>query len=322
MQYILLGISPVDLGRAPYRAKLLSSVEASAIRYGIRANPICRLYVPPPIGGFVGGDMVSLMIANRLHRRRKPVLAIDLGTNGEIAVAYDGRVFACSTAAGPAFEGERISCGMRATSGAIERVGIGKQGIRLKIVGDTKPVGLCGSGLISLVTELLDAGVLESSGRLKASSEIAKPWLARRVIEGDFGREFVIHRSRRITLRQGDIREIQLGKAAISAGIRVLCSVAGLKPSGIKEAFVAGGFGSSLLGRDLKRIGILPADFCGRVRIVGNGAIEGAKILLTSEKARHEASQVASLTQHVRLFTQEEFKEEFYGSMHFPPQTA
>jgi uncharacterized 2Fe-2S/4Fe-4S cluster protein (DUF4445 family) len=318
MQHIMVGVSPEGLGRAPYRAKLMSAVETIASRTGVGGHYTCRLFMPAPIGGFVGGDMVSLIISQSIHKRKKPVLGIDIGTNGEIVLAAGGRIAACSTAAGPAFEGERISSGVRATEGAIDAVSIESGSVSLGSIGGKPPIGLCGSGVISCVAELLRAGIVDPSGRIRKPDEIENKKLAKRVVPGAGGREFIIRRKPDIRMRQGDIREVQLGKAAISAGIKVLCSLAGVDLAKVSTVYVAGGFGSSLKSDDLTRLGLLPEELGGRVKIVGNAAIEGAKILLTSLEARDEAGRIARESRHVELFSEPGFNQEFYKNMEFP----
>jgi uncharacterized 2Fe-2S/4Fe-4S cluster protein (DUF4445 family) len=318
MQHILVGVSPVDLGRAPYRAVLTGPVDTLASTSGLGGHRDCRLIMPPPIGGFVGGDLVALMLSRRFLRKKAAVMAIDLGTNGEIALSANGRLAACSTAAGPAFEGERISSGVRAVAGAIEDLRITRDGIKTKTIGNSPALGLCGSGLIAAVSELLRVGVLEPSGRLKTRGEITNKILAGRVVTGERGREFVIRRRPSIRLRQGDIREVQLGKAALCAGMRVLAAAAGTRLEDVATVLIAGSFGSSLRPSCLRRLGLLPPEIRGRIRIIGNSAIEGAKILLTSRSARREATKLAERTQHVELFSRPEFKDEFYAGMAFP----
>jgi uncharacterized 2Fe-2S/4Fe-4S cluster protein (DUF4445 family) len=319
MQHILAGVSPVDLGRAPYRANLVTSVDTLASDSGIDASPACRLMMPPSLGGFVGGDIVALIISQQLHRRRSPVMAIDLGTNGEIVLAVGKRILVCSTAAGPAFEGERISSGVRAITGAIEDVRIRKGRIDLATIGGGKPAGLCGSGLISLVAELLRVGVIEASGRIRTPEQIESGRLASRVMPGERGREFLVSSVPAIYLKQGDVREVQLGKAAMCAGMKVLAAVAGLEIGDIREILIAGSFGSALRPAGIRRLGLVPHGFKGRIRVIGNSAIEGAKILLVSRKARQEAEALAGKAEHVELFSMAEFKDEFYASMAFPP---
>jgi len=318
MQHILVGVSPADLGRAPYRARLMSSVETLASRSGLDVHGDCRLIMPPSLGGFVGGDLVALIISQSLHKRKVPIMAIDLGTNGEIALAADGRLVVCSTAAGPAFEGERISNGVRAITGAVEDVRIDSNGVNLKTIGGGRPAGLCGSGLIASVAELLRAKVIEPSGRIKTPEEIRSRLLAGRVVSGDRGREFILSRKPSVRLRQGDIREVQLGKAAMCAGMGSLARAAGVDIGDIRQILIAGSFGSALRSSNIRRIGLVPAEFKGRIKIIGNSAIEGAKIFLASRAARREAERVASEAEHVELFSKPDFKEKFYSSMAFP----
>ena len=318
MQHILMGISPAGLGRAPYRPVAALPAESAASEAGIRANPNCRLLVPPIIGGFVGGDIVALAVSQSLHKRERPVLAADLGTNGEIVVAGKGIIAACSTAAGPAFEGERISAGVRAIRGAIEDVRIAGGLVETSTIGGARPLGLCGSGLLAAIGELVRAGVIEPSGRIRLRREVREPSLARRIVEGERGREFVLARRPSVTLAQGDVREVQLGKAALCAGMRVLLGAVGIAPGQISEVLIAGGFGSALRASSIRSVGLVPADVKARVRIVGNSAIEGAKLFLTSEAARADARGIAAGARHLELFSRPEFKEEFYASMTFP----
>jgi uncharacterized 2Fe-2S/4Fe-4S cluster protein (DUF4445 family) len=318
MQHILMGISPADLGRAPYRPTAVSPVEAAACRVGITAHPDCRLLLPPVIGGFVGGDLVALVVSQSLHKRKRPVLAADLGTNGEIVVAGKGIIAACSTAAGPAFEGERISAGVRAIRGAIEDVRIVGGRVGVVTIGRARPLGICGSGLLAAIGELVRARVIEPSGRIAARREVKQRSLAMRITEGDRGREFVFSKRPPVTLRQGDVREVQLGKAAMCAGIRVLLGTVGIAPQEISEVLIAGGFGSALRPSSIRSVGLVPPGVGARLRVIGNSAIEGAKIFLASEAARVEAREIAARTEHVELFSRPEFKEEFYAGMGFP----
>lgn len=317
MQHVLVGISPADLGTAPYRVRLVSAVETLASRAGLIGHPNCRLYLPPVVGGFVGGDLVALIVSQSLHKRKRATLAVDLGTNGELVLAAAGRIVACSTAAGPAFEGERIGAGVRAIEGAIEDVRITARGVKVTTIGGARPVGLCGSGLLAAVAEMLRVGVVDGGGRIRTREEVSNPAMAKRIGDGERGREFTLSDKPAINLRQGDIRELQLGKAAISAGIRVLLRAAEVEPAAISEVLVAGSFGSALKPSTIRAIGFVPGELRGRVRIIGNSAIEGAKIFLTSEDARAEAGEIASRAEHVELFSRPEFNDQFYAAMRF-----
>jgi uncharacterized 2Fe-2S/4Fe-4S cluster protein (DUF4445 family) len=262
--------------------------------------------------------MTAMVVAQGLHRRKAPLLAVDLGTNGEVVLAAGRRLLTCSTAAGPAFEGERIGCGVRAMRGAVERVRVLRRGIVLDTIGDAPPIGLCGSGIISAISELLRCGVIEPSGRLRSAEEIDEPRLAERIRTVEGLRCFMISEQPEIALRQTDIREVQLGKAAVSAGIRALAEAAQLDLGRIRTALVAGSFGSSLRPSAARRLGLFPPPFEGGIEVVGNTAVEGARILLASRRARREAAAVSRAVTHVELFALPGFKDAFYSSMHFP----
>lgn len=318
MQHIFLGISPVDLGRAPYRSKITCHVDVPAKEIPLPCNRVCRLMMPKAIGGFVGSDLVAFAVSQSLHARNQPVLAIDLGTNGEIVLAKQGRIFACSTACGPAFEGERISNGIRAFEGAIEDVRLVEDGIVLKSIGDGEPIGICGSGLVAAIAELIEAGAIEKSGRIRAPKQVRFSYLSDLICEGRSGREVILSKKPRISLTQGDIREVQLAKAAIAAGIKVLAKVSQTEIGEIRSVLIGGGFGSSIEGSRFLTLGFLPEGFNGDVVPVGNAAIEGAKMLLTSIEARKIAETIADRAEHIELFAHPEFKEEFYKNIPFP----
>ncbi len=318
MQHIFLGISPVDLGRAPYRGKLTCHVDIPAKDLSLPCNRVCRLLMPKAIGGFVGSDLVAFVVSQSLHRRGEPVLGIDLGTNGEIVLAKEGKMLACSTACGPAFEGERIVNGMRAVEGAIEDVKLIDGRFLIKTIGNREPIGICGSGLVAAIAETLSAGLIEKSGRIKAPEEVESRFLRELISEGRNGREITLSQDPKIVLTQGDIREVQLAKAAIAAGIRVLAEISATRIDEIACAFVGGGFGSSIDGSRFLSLGFFPQGFKGDVVTVGNAAIEGAKMMLASVEARETAKAVAEQVEHIELFTCSEFKDEFYKSIPFP----
>ncbi|MFZ1948255.1 MAG: ASKHA domain-containing protein, partial [bacterium] len=204
-----------------------------------------------------------------------------------------------------------------AIQGAVEAVRITRQAVNLETIGGGKPVGLCGSGLLGAIAELVRTGVIDPTGRIRPRDEIKSAALAERVVESDGGREFVLSRRPRMTLRQGDIREVQLGKAAICAGIKVLARVAGIGMDEIDEVLVAGSFGSALRSSTVRTVGLVPREIRGKIRIIGNSAIEGAKIFLVSNQARADAEDIAAGAEHVELFSRPEFREEFYTAMRF-----
>jgi uncharacterized 2Fe-2S/4Fe-4S cluster protein (DUF4445 family) len=250
---------------------------------------------------------------------------VDIGTNGEIVLADDGEIRAASTAAGPAFEGARISCGMRAAHGAIEKVVLDDD-VRCSVIGNCPPVGLCGSGLIDLAAELLKHGIVSSAGRLLPPGELPPslpPALRQRVRIGPDGQgEFLLAEGEgdsTLTLSQRDVRELQLASGAIRAGIVILLKNAGLKTTDLKSVLLAGGFGSFIRRSNAQRIGLLPADIDhSRIHYVGNVSLSGARWALLSCEARRWAEKLARHTSHVQLSSDADFQNEFAEAMIFP----
>ena len=295
---------------------------------GIPINHRGMAYVFPVVGGFVGGDTVAGMLATQLSSQASPALMVDIGTNGEIVLADDGEIRAASTAAGPAFEGARISCGMRATSGAIEKVVLDDD-VRSSVIGNCPAIGLCGSGLIDLVAQLLKHGIVSPAGRLLPPEQLPAslpPALRRRVRTGPDGQgEFLLaeggggRADSPLTLSQRDVRELQLASGAIRAGIIILLKSAGLKTADLKSVLIAGGFGSFIRRSNAQRIGLLPADIDhSRIHYVGNVSLSGARWALLSREARRSAEQLARQTTHVQLSGDADFQKEFAEAMIFP----
>jgi uncharacterized 2Fe-2S/4Fe-4S cluster protein (DUF4445 family) len=283
-------------------------------------------YVFPVIGGFVGGDAVAGILTTRLLEADEPALMIDIGTNGEIMLAAGGSLWAASTAAGPAFEGARISCGMRATPGAVEKVVFEPDGkIELSVIGGVEPIGVCGSGLVDLAAGLLEAGIVSPTGRMlpgdKLPATLSEP-LKRRVRTGGNGQgEFVLTDGpgTHLTVTQRDIRELQLATGAIRSGVNILLRNAGLEAGDLGRVLIAGGFGSFIRRSNAQRIGLLPGQIDHRrIRYVGNTSLSGAKWALLSTAARKEAERLARLARHVHLSEDEDFQNEFAGAMIFP----
>lgn len=328
MQHILCGMNPAQLGEVPFAPAYARGLLLSARELGISINPHGISYVFPVIGGFVGGDTVAGMLATQIDSREAPVLMVDIGTNGEIVLAHDNHLLAASTAAGPAFEGARISCGMRGTHGAIEKVLL-DQDVQLGVIGDVAPLGICGSGLIDLVAELLRHGMVASQGRLHPRDQLPaglSPSLARRIQldqKGQTGFRLVDPAGgtlgKAITLTQRDIRELQLGCGAIRAGIAILLRKAGLAASDLKSVLIAGGFGSFIRRNQAQRIGLIPPDVDRqRIHYVGNVSLAGARYVLLSVAARKHAEELARRTVHMELSIDRDFQTEFAEAMIFP----
>ncbi len=328
MEQILLGVDPSPLGQLPFVPGIGPGLFVPAVELGLPLHPRGMAYVFPVIGGFVGGDTVAGLLAARLEEQESPALFVDIGTNGEI-VLWDGKRFwAASTAAGPAFEGARISCGMRGTRGAIEKVALNSD-VHLEVIGNIAPMGICGSGLIDAVAELLNQGLLAPEGHLRASDECPAKTpeaLCRRVREDEQGERLFVLADREeaargdpLVLTQRDIREVQLGAGAIRAGIAILLRQAGLTPADLQTVLVAGGFGNFVRRSSAQRIGLLPAGVDHRrIRFIGNASLAGARIALLSSEARKEAELRARQVSHLDLSLDPEFQEAFAEAMLFP----
>lgn len=331
MEHILCGINPAQLGELPFVPAHARGLLVPAVELGIPIHHGALAYVFPIIGGFVGGDTVAGMLATRMDRIEGPALMVDIGTNGEIVLVHNGEFLAASTAAGPAFEGARIECGMRGTHGAIEKV-VFDGDVRIEVIGNGAPAGICGSGLIDLVAELLTHGILSPEGQLLTKHELPQglpPAIAKRVQTNKVGDDrFVLsggssgRAAPGVFLTQRDIREVQLGTGAIRAGISILLRKAGIGVSDLKSVLIAGGFGNFIRRSSAQSIGLLPAGIDHqKIRYVGNTSLAGAKVALLSTEARRQGEELARRVKHVDLSTSEGFHEEFAEAMLFPTQT-
>jgi len=328
MQHLLCGVDPSPLGVVPFAPSYARGMLLSARDMEIPINPHGMTYVFPVIGGFVGGDTVAGMLATRIDTLDGPVLMVDIGTNGEIVLAHEGELLAASTAAGPAFEGARISCGMRGARGAIEKVLLDGD-VHLGVIGNVAPMGICGSGLIDLVAELLRVGIVSPEGRLRPGDELPtglSSALADRIRTGDDGASaFVLAEpnggtlQKSLSITQRDIRELQLGCGAIRAGVSILLRKVGLTPADLKTVLIAGGFGGFIRRDKAQRVGLLPPKLDRRrIHYVGNVSLAGARWALLSLEARKRGEELARRTRHVELSVDGNFQTEFAEAMFFP----
>ena len=327
MLHLLCRIDPRSLGEVPFVPATGNHLLVEARGLGMRIHPRGRAYVLPVIGGFVGGDTVSGILATGLARAERPTLLVDIGTNGEIVLFAAGELMAAATAAGPAFEGARIMHGMRGSTGAIEKVIIDGQ-VRTNVIGDAPPLGLCGSALIDLAAGLLRHGILTSQGRLRGPDELpddVPPELRRRVVPYDGQVSFMVvpetesGTGKPIVVTQRDVRQLQLASGAIRAGIDILLKRAGLKPEDLEAVLVAGGFGNFIRRSNAQRIGLLPSQIPRhRIRYQGNTSLAGARLVAVSVRARQLAEELARRTTHVDLSTDPGFQWAFADAMIFP----
>jgi uncharacterized 2Fe-2S/4Fe-4S cluster protein (DUF4445 family) len=323
MQQLLLGLDPSPLGETPFTPAFTDAQTLAAKHLGLLANPEAKLIVFPQIGGFVGGDTVAGMLASHFDTRACPTLLVDIGTNGEIALLNKGAVLAASTAAGPAFEGARISQGMRATAGAIDQVWVQNNELHCHVIGETAARGLCGSALVDAVAELLRLGLIDPTGALQAPAA-APASLAKRLILSDSGNAFVLAYDAAgapsVTLTQQDIRELQLASGAIRAGIESLLRKAGLTVRDLDSILLAGAFGNYIRRENALRIGLLPPLHYLSIRFIGNASLTGAKRVLLAHAEFARAQALRALTTHVELASEPGFTDLFMDHMFFPEQ--
>lgn len=316
MVHLLLKVSPEPLSRVPYRPAFVEAKKVKAGELGIERTD-ADLYAFPLIGGFVGGDAVAVALSLRLKEEKRPALAIDIGTNSEIMLSANGSLFAASAAAGPAFEGGEIKGGMTASSGAISGVRVHDEAVSLDVIGKVTPKGICGSGLVSAVSELLKAGVIERNGRIRSRDEVSTNLSNRIRIEAD-GNAFVLYRGAKteVALTQSDIRALQTAKSAIRAGINLLLKKAGIGAADLGTVYIAGAFGSNLDPEGLKEIGILDPLWLGSLKTVGDAALEGA-VLALDDKGKKEAESLAREFKFVSLSGSAHFEREFIANLGF-----
>ena len=318
MVHLVLGLDPEPLGVAPFimAARLLPEVRARDL--GVPAHPAARAVIFPAFGAYVGGDITAGLLASGMDRDPRVRLFIDIGTNCEIVLGGRDWLLATAAPAGPAFEGAAIRCGMRAADGAIEAVTLTDGGdLKITVIGDAEPAGLCGSGLVDAVTALVEAGLLDGSGRFVPDDEARRiaPLLAGRLTTIGQERAFVLHGD--IYLSQRDVRELQFAKAAIATGWRILLEEAGLAADDVKQVLLAGSFGSYLSPKSAIRIGLVPDVPVPRVVAAGNVAGEGAKMALLSVRERAAGLALLEEVKYVELSDRPDFNDRFIGQLSF-----
>ena len=314
MHHLFLGLPVRQLGLAPYVAAVATPLDIRASDIGLALAQGAIVHLLPNIAGFVGADHVSMLLATGAHTSSdKVILRIDIGTNTEITLAANGRLIACSTASGPAFEGAHIRDGMRAADGAIERVRVDDGKIEYQTINDVAPVGICGSGILDAIAELKTAGVLNRRGALDATNPLVR--------EAEDGLEVLLapavltRHGRDIVLNRKDVSEIQLSKGAMRAGIEILLSELDLRADDIDEFVIAGAFGSYIDVASAITIGMFPQLPMDRFRQVGNAAGIGAKLALMSTQQRDHAAALAQRVHYLELTNYPDFTNEFAKAM-------
>jgi uncharacterized 2Fe-2S/4Fe-4S cluster protein (DUF4445 family) len=308
MLHLACGIDPKPLGHYPYLSHIRGGEHIPATEIDI--SPLGKIYLPPVISAFVGPDITSGILASQLYKQKETVLFIDIGTNGEIVLAKDGVLAATSTAAGPAFEGMNITCGMRAGNGAIERFHIDDDGkIDYQVIGGIRATGICGSGLLDMIGELVRNAWIGKNGRFSLHKNIDG------LREKDGKKVFFITDDVYVT--QNDVRQIQLAKGAIRSGVEALLMKMKLTKEEINRVEIAGSFGYHLNEKSLLNIGLLPLEFEGKVTFVGNTAQSGGTAFLLNTDFRTKMKQIVTEIQKIELADSENFEKIFVASLGF-----
>ena len=330
MHHLVLGINPVELGGAPFALASDRSIELKALEIGLKLNPGTRLYILPCIAGHVGADAAGMILAEQPHFSNEMTLLVDVGTNAEIILGNDKRLLACSSPTGPAFEGAQISSGQRAAVGAIERIRIDRDTLepRFRVIGcdlwSDEPgfsdgvegfgvTGICGSGIIEAIAEMFLAGIISSDGVIDGELSNTNP----RIFKDGRTYSYILHHSENdIIVSQTDVRQIQLAKAALYAGVKLLMDKMGVKET--ERIRLAGAFGSHISTEHAMLIGLLPDCDVENVSSAGNSAGTGARIALLSAKSREEIEDVVRRIEKIETAVESNFQPYFVEAMAFP----
>jgi len=309
MHHLFAGLPTRQLGVSPYVAAVTDSLAISTRDLGLPFAPGAEVHLPPNIAGFVGADHVAMLLAADFHLLGGTVLALDIGTNTEMSLLHDGRLVSCSCPSGPAFEGAHLTAGMRAAPGAIEAVRIAGDRILLRTVDDRPAVGICGSGILDAIAEMLLAGMLDERGNIRKDHPlIHEGSLVLAPAPADGSR-------RAIAVHRRDVMEIQLAKATIQSGIETLLAHLQVAPAEIEQVIIAGAFGSYLDIRSAMRIGMFPALPRERFRQVGNAAGAGARQMLLSRERRRIAEALALRSEYLELSTQPGYTQRYLEAL-------
>jgi uncharacterized 2Fe-2S/4Fe-4S cluster protein (DUF4445 family) len=337
MHHILLGINPVNLGTAPFALTTSEAVDTRAAEVGLTAHPEARLYCLPCIAGHVGADAAGVILAEAPDRSEAMTLVVDVGTNAEIVLANNQRLLVCSSPTGPAFEGAQISAGQRATIGAIERVRIDRDTLepRFKCIGselwsdepgfaealsDTGVTGICGSGIIEVVAEMYLAGVVSTDGVVDGALE----GKTNRIKKDGRTWSYVLHETDNpeasdVVITQTDVRQIQLAKAALYAGIKLLMDEMGV--TSVDRIRLAGAFGSHISVSHAMVLGLIPDCDLEQVTSAGNAAGAGARMALLDRNARLEIADTIAKAERIETALADDFQAHFVGAMGLPHQS-
>ena len=320
MHHIFHNINPISLSESPFSPVMSSSIDIKARDLGININQSGNIHFLPLISGFVGADTIGVLLATEIYKNNEISLAIDIGTNGELVLGNKDIMVSCSCAAGPALEGGHLQFGMRASTGAIETIFIEEDTFYTfyKTINNGKPRGLCGSGIIDVVSEMLRVGLLDSSGKiLEHNNERI------RINPLNNQKEYVIEwkentdTDQDIVITASDIREIQLAKGAIMTGINILLGKLDITVDNLERLYLAGAFGNYIDIKNAIRIGLIPDIPLDKIKLVGNAAGEGAKLSLLSKEKRIEENNINKKIDYIELAAEKNFNKEFVKSLKF-----
>jgi uncharacterized 2Fe-2S/4Fe-4S cluster protein (DUF4445 family) len=325
MLHFLLGIDATSIGKSPYAPAFVSAKTVEAKDLRLKAAPGARIYCLPSVSSYIGSDIVSGVYVCEMHKQSGNILFIDIGTNGEIVLSNNGNLLSCSCAAGPALEGMNISSGMRAAEGAIEDLKITEEnGIELKVIGNEEPIGLCGSGILAVVKELVRTGLVKKDGAFIKKGKLAESDYRYDMLQLDGKkREFVIKTDsctsdeKNLLITQGDVRQVQLAKGAILSGFYALLKQANIDMDQLDKVMIAGQFGAHLPADSLVGVGILPEAVRDKLEYVGNSSKTGAYMALMSVDVRKQMEDLAKEMDYLELGASEGYERLFTKCLMF-----
>lgn len=330
MLHILAGLPIEGMAISPFTPVISRRLDLKPSDLGIKMNSRGLITILPLISAYVGADAVAAILASGLGEGAEPALLLDIGTNGELALGHEGRILACATAAGPAFEGAQLRHGSGAVAGAIDRVRLATDGLRFTTIGGKPAQGICGSGVVELTAELLRTGIIDPTGKIGIKTSDKKPVpaaLCRRIQEVDGQPAFLIASTAEgartdLFFTQQDVRQVQMAKAAIAAGIEILLEEAGFDLNEVGTIYLAGGFGNYIDYHAAQHIGLLPQGFKGKILSLGNSAGVGAKMALLSRDCLAKADELAKRTEYIELSTNSRFQTAFLENISFQSLSA
>ncbi len=319
MEHIFLGISPESIGHSPYSPQFRTHPPVAASELGLIIAPDGAVKLIPNVAGYVGGDIVAGIAAHAVDKEKPLRFFVDIGTNNELVIGSEERMYCCATAAGPAFEGARISQGMRACNGAVEKVAMTEEGVSYEVIGGSVPKGLCGSGLIDVVAMLLREGVIDSRGRMLTHEECTDERIKDRLSSDDnrINRFLITDSNDPVYLTQKDVREVQLAVGAVKVGTEVMMEQMGTTVDGIDEILLAGAFGSNIDIASAITVGLLPKVEREKVRFIFNSSGLGACMALASADFYRATEQTMSRMEYIELSSLKDFQKRFIRSMLF-----